>query len=395
MDRRILHVDMDEFFAAVEKLDRPELRGKPLLIGGDPKARGVVSTASYEARRFGCHSAMPMATAVRLCPQAIVLPVRGRRYRELSEAVFAIFERFTPLIEPLSIDEAFLDVTGSRRLLGPAEGIAATIKAAIRDELGLTASVGVAFNKFLAKLASDLDKPDGLVVVTAENVRAILDPLPIERLWGVGPASAKQFERLGIATFGQLRQADGAWLRSVLGDSAEHYQRLARGQDDRPVTPDSQAKSLGQEETFARDIGEVDTLRWVLLGQVEHVARRLRRHGLRARTVTLKLRDGTFVTRTRSATLEAPTDVTDELWRQAEGLLMAWARRERCALRLLGFTASGLSAGGGQMMLFEDPQRPRLRRLDAALDRIAQRFGEGAVRRGPGPRRPETPSPEP
>ena len=388
MPRRILHVDMDEFFAAVEKFDRPELRGKPLLIGGDAKSRGVVSTASYEARPFGCRSAMPMAKAVRLCPQAIVLPVRGERYRQASEEVFAILGRFSPLVEPLSIDEAFLDVTGCERLLGPADQIAADLKRAIREETGLTASVGVAPNKYLAKLASDLKKPDGLVVITEETVQEILDPLPVSRIWGVGPAGAKALEALNVRTILQLRALPEKLLRQKFGQWGEHIARLARGEDERPVVPDSQAKSIGQEETFPQDIGEMERLRSVLLEQVEEVARRLRRSGLKARTVTLKIRYGDFTTLTRSATLAAATDVTDQLWRSAEAILAIWASKDRRPLRLLGMTASGLQGQEGtQLSLFADAGQLKQQAIDKTLDKITERFGPGAVQRAAGRRR--------
>ena len=382
MRRRIIHVDMDEFFAAVEKLDRPELRGKCVLVGGDPARRGVVSTASYEARAFGCHSAMPMARAVRQCPQAVVLPPRGERYREVSEQVFDVLESFTPQMEPLSIDEAFLDVGGCERLFGPAEAMGRRIKDAVRDAVGLTASVGVAPNKFLAKLASDLDKPDGLTVIDESTVHRILDPLGIRKVWGIGPAAAKAFERINIRTIGELRLASPDLLRATVGDMGEHFQRLAAGLDDRPVTPDSQAKSIGQEVTFASDLGEMATLSGVLLGQVEQVARRLRRHGLKARTVTLKLRYGDFTTLTRSTTLGEATSVTAELWAAAAGLFETWRGRAGRPLRLLGVTASQLRGGGGeQLSLFADAGKDRQGRLDKAMDQIAERFGAGAVGR--------------
>ena len=382
MGRQILHVDMDEFFAAVEKLDNPALVGKCVLVGGDPAGRGVVSTASYEARAFGCGSAMPMVTALRLCPKAIVLPGRHERYREVSEQVFEIFGRFSPLVEPLSIDEAFLDVTGSLRLMGDGEQIARGIKGAIRREVGLTASVGVAPNKFLAKLASELDKPDGLTVITAENVLQVLDPLPIRKLWGVGPAAEKRLERLNIRTFGQFRRAAPATLTAGLGPGGQDLQRLARGEDDRPVVPDHQARSISQECTFARDVDDYDQLGDVLVEQVSQVARRLRRAQLKARTVTLKIRTGDFVTRTRSATLGEATNLTDELLAEARGLLVAWRTESPAALRLLGMGASQLLAAGGQLPLFGRQQRDKMERLDRTLDDIASRFGSQAVRRG-------------
>ncbi|MHC4949176.1 MAG: DNA polymerase IV, partial [Planctomycetota bacterium] len=250
--RAILHVDMDAFFAAVEQLDRPELRGRPLLVGGDGP-RGVVAAASYEARRFGCHSAQPTAVARRLCPGAVVVRPRGRRYREVSDAVFEILRRFTPVVEPLSIDEAFLDVTGSRRLHGPPARIAAAIRAAIRAEQGLTASVGVAPNKFLAKVASDLDKPDGLVVVPADDVEGFLRDLPVERLWGVGPATATRLRSLGVATFGDVRALPVQTLEARLGSWGRRLHALARGEDERPVEVTRGARSISHERTFPRD----------------------------------------------------------------------------------------------------------------------------------------------
>lgn len=382
MQRRIIHVDMDEFFAAVEKLDRPELRGRCLLIGGDPRGRGVVSTASYEARRFGCRSAMPMSTAIRLCPQAIVLPPRGQRYADVSSQVFDVLAQFTPLVEPLSIDEAFLDVTGCERLLGTAEQIARQIKDRIRSQVGLTASVGLAPNKFLAKLASDLQKPDGLVVIEPARIHDVLDPLPVTKIWGVGPAAAAEMEKIGVRTIGQLRQLSLQRLTRQFGSMGEHYHRLAGGLDDRDVTPDSQAKSIGQEETFPQDLEDLDELRRVLLGQVEQVARRLRRSQMVARSVHLKIRYGDFTTLSRSSTIEQPTDVTDELWSASRGLLDEWARTSYRPLRLLGMSASNLAPRAGrQLSLFEAPEHQRQQRLDQAIDRVTERFGRGAIGR--------------
>jgi len=381
MERSILHVDMDEFFAAVEKLDNPALRGRCVLVGGDARRRGVVSTASYEARAFGCRSAMPTATAVRLCPQAIVLPVRGRRYREMSDRVFEILERFTPAVEPLSIDEAFLDVTGCRRLFGDGERIARTVKDTLRGELGLIASVGVAPNKYLAKLASDLRKPDGLVVIRPDEIRATLDPLPVGRIWGIGPAAVQRLERRNVHTIGELRRLPAEEMTAAFGSTGEHFHRLAEGRDDRPVTPDSRARSISQECTFAEDLADAGALGDVLLGQVEQVARRLRRHGLKARTVTLKLRTGDFTTFTRSATRTDPTNRTDDLLAEANALLGAWLARRRAPLRLLGFGVSQLGRGG-QLGLFDQPEREKRTRLDEALDAITERFGRDAVHRG-------------
>ena len=261
----IIHADMDAFYASVEERDQPELVGKPVIVGGSPEQRGVVSAASYVARRYGVHSAMPAVTAHRLCPHGIFLPPRISYYAEISSQIRDIFERFTPLVEPLSLDEAFLDVTGSERLFGPAPEIGRKIKQAIREELRLVASVGVAPNKFLAKIASDLKKPDALVVVEPEQVQEFLAPLPVERLWGVGKKGSKVFERLGIRTIGQLRQWPLESLQTHFGSSGEYLWQLAHGIDDRPVVPEREAKSISHETTFAQDIAELEVLRaWLV-----------------------------------------------------------------------------------------------------------------------------------
>jgi len=373
---------MDEFYVAVERVDNPSLRGKCVLVGGDPKGRGVVSSASYESREYGCHSAMPMATAVRLCPEAIILPVRMERYAEASRRVFEIFERFTPAIEPLSIDEAFLDVTGCERLHGPPQKIAYKIQRTIHDELGLSASIGIAPNKFLAKLASDLQKPAGMVSITEQTIHTILDPLPVSRLWGVGRAALAKLKRMNVETIGQLRRTDGDLLRQQFGQAGEHFLELANGIDERPVVSDGRAKSISAEQTFPQDIDEVEELRRVLLGQVELVARRLRRHDLRARTVTLKLRSGDFETMTRSKTLGEPVSTTEVIWKTADALLGEWVEQELEPLRLIGVGCSQLvGIGGRQMGLFEAGDEKQ-RRVDKAVDKIVDRYGKGAVGRG-------------
>ena len=384
----ILHVDMDAFFASVEQLDFPELRGRPVIVGGPAEGRGVVSAASYEAREFGVHSAMPTAQAQRLCPHGVCRPGRMERYAEVSGVIHEIFERYTPLVEPLSLDEAFLDVTGSRRLFGPAAEIGRRIKADIKRETGLTGSVGVATNKFLAKLGSDLEKPDGFVVLEPERVLEVLDPLPISRLWGVGKVTHKQLTGMGLYTFRDVRERSAKWLEERLGDLGTHIGRLARGLDDRPVVPDHEAKSLGAERTFARDVSDVQAQREILLHLADHVARRLRRHDLQTRCVTVKLRYGDFRTVTRSATLRSPTGTTEQIRAAAGDLHDRWARKQAGALRLLGVACSQLSAAGsGQLMLFEDPGEAKQRRLDEALDTIQDKFGDGALSRG-GFRRP-------
>lgn len=380
--RVILHVDMDAFFAAVEQRDNPALRGKPVIVGGSPTGRGVVLTASYEARVFGCRSAMPMAQALRLCPQALIVKPNGAAYREASAKVRAVFEQFTPLVQPISIDEAFLDVTGSQRLFGDGPTIARQIKDEIFAATTLTASVGVAPNKFLAKLASDLQKPDGLVIVPPDDVQGFLDPLPVGRLWGAGPRTLAKFERLGLRTIGDVRKVGEPELRRAFGDMGAHFYRLATGGDDRPVTPDRAAKSISHERTFASDIRDLDWLRGELQEHVEQVAARLRRHERLARTVVLKIRDPEFRTITRSSTLDRATDRTDLLWNAAAALYDAWLQRGGHPVRLLGVGVSQLTEPKNQQLsLFDQPQDDRRRRLDAAVDQIRTRFGKDAVKR--------------
>jgi DNA polymerase-4 len=379
----ILHVDMDAFYASVEERERPELVGKPVIVGGSPDKRGVVSAANYVARRYGVHSAMPAATARRLCPHGVYLPPRIGYYAEVSRQIRDIFERFTPLVEPLSLDEAFLDVTGSEGLFGPAVEIARKIKEAIRQELRLVASVGVAPNKFLAKIASDLKKPDALVVVAPDKVQEFLDPLPVERLWGVGRQSSKVFERLGIRTVGQLRQWPLDLLQAHFGASGEHLWNLAHGRDDRAVVPEREAKSISHETTFEHDVADLEVLRAWLVDLTEQVGCRLRRHGLRGRTVQLKIRFADFSTITRCTTLAEPTDITQELWQAADELLSERLPIGHLPVRLLGMGISGLDGTGlVQRMLFAGEQRKKQSQIDAVADEIKERFGAGALRRG-------------
>jgi DNA polymerase-4 len=383
--RNILHVDMDAFFAAIEQRDRPELRGKPLLVGGAGR-RGVVATASYEARVFGCHSAQPTSVARRLCPEAVVVPPDGARYHRVSEKLFELFHDMTPLVEPLSVDEAFLDMTGSERLLGSPVECAREIQRRIREDLQLTASVGVAQNKFLAKLASDLDKPAGVTVIGPEDVDRVLPPLPIERLWGVGRVTAQRMLDRGIRTIGDLREWSGSDLENAFGRSAAHFHGLARGLDTRRVVPDSRARSLSQERTFPVDIEEPTHVREVLRGQVEQVARRLRRGGLRGRTVAIKVRFGAFETITRSETFKTPTDVTAQLMEAVLRLFDRWCRQGFRPVRLIGMGVSQLEAPADeQLTLFPPPTEKRDRRLDQAVDAIQDRFGGSAIQRGVNP----------
>jgi DNA polymerase-4 len=382
-DRAIIHVDMDAFYASVECLDDPGLSGLPVIVGG-LGPRGVVSTANYAARVYGVHSAMPMSQARRLCPQAHFIRPRMDRYREISASIFAIFEEFTPLVEGLSLDEAFLDVTGSIRLFGNQRQIGAQIKERIRKQTGLTASVGMSHNKFLAKLASDAEKPDGLVFVARDGVLAFLDPMPIQRLWGIGKQTAPRLKARGILTIGQLRRSDISVLRPVLGNRAEHFQRLARGEDQREVEPLRPDKSISHEVTFDTNILDRADLLAELLRQSENVAARLRRQELMARTVVVKIRDGSFHTVTRSRSMHACSNSTRTLYRMARALFESWrAKHLTTPVRLLGMGVSGLetlnrdeNARGDQLDSRSD------RNLDKVFDRINQRYGDAKIVHG-------------
>jgi DNA polymerase-4 len=381
--KTILHVDMDAFYASVEVRDNPSLQGKPVLVGGSPEQRGVVAACSYAARTFGIHSAMPMSRALRLCPEAIVLPVRMSRYVEISRQIHRIFHNYTPEVEPISIDEAFLDVTGCVHLFGDAETIGRRIKADIKEETGLTASVGIAPNKFLAKLASDLEKPDGFVVVTEDNKQRILDPLPVSRIWGIGQVTQKGLQKQGIYTIQQLRTAPAYKLAMVFKNQVDEILKLARGIDSRKVEPETEAKSLSAEETFPTDIAEKDILLTILQQQVEEVAQRLRAEKLQCRTITLKFRYGDFKTVTRRATMDHPTNVTRTLFQAACDVFNLWHRKSGGALRLLGFGTSGLSGdGSGQALLFSDPEEKKQKKVDSAFDKIREKYGDGSLKRG-------------
>ena len=377
----ILHVDMDAFYASVEERDEPSLVGKPLIVGGTPDGRGVVAAANYAVRKFGVHSAMPTSTALRLCPAAVVLPPRMEHYAAISEQIREIFARYSPLVEPLSLDEAFLDVTGCEAHFG--DPIARQIKQAIAEELHLVASVGVAPNKFLAKIASDLNKPDALVVVDPERVQEFLDPLPVSRLWGVGRVTDEALQTIGIRTIRQLRMLDQVSLRQRFGSQGEHLWRLAHGIDQRAVVPDRSAKSISHETTFATDIDEAEMLESWLWDLTEHVGRRLRKAGLNGRTVNLKLRFADFRTITRSQTLAQPTNSTDEIGRTVAELLRAAIPRGGKSIRLLGIGVSGLAAQGEvQLELFAEEEAGRQSRLDSVADAIQKQFGSQALGRG-------------
>jgi len=370
--RTILHVDLDAFFAAVEQRDRPELRGKPVIVGGGGRNdRGVVSTASYEARTFGVHSAMSLREAGRLCPHGIFVPVDGAKYQAASRAVMAVLRRFTPLVEPISIDEAFLDVSGSRILFGSGEQIGRRIKDDVTAAVGLTISVGVAGTKLVAKIASDLEKPDGLVVVPPGTEAAFLAPLVIDRLWGVGEKSAAALREYGVRTIGDLAGLPDDLLVRRFGKHGALLAQRARGVDDDPVGDRDSAKSIGHEHTFDVDTSDREQIERTLLAMSEGVAGRLRDSGVRASTITVKIRDTTFRTITRQRTL------TDPIFRTALELARPEVRGLR--IRLLGVTASGL--GGREQMALFPADDPRRRKVTEAADSVRHRFGDRAITR--------------
>lgn len=376
---RILHLDMDAFFASVELLDRPELRGKPVIVG-HRGARSVVTAATYEARKYGVNSAMPMAVALRRCPQAIVLEPHYERYQAASREVMRILRDVTPLVEPLSIDEAFLDVSGATALFGPPFAIGTALRARIREETGLVASVGAAATKFVAKLASGRAKPDGLLVVPEAETLGFLHPQPITALWGVGAASAQRLERLGLRTIGDVADAPLDALARALGPAAAgHLHALAHGRDPRAVSPERAEKTIGHEVTFERDIADTVVIDRELLRLAERVAERLRAGGWVARTLAIKLRFGDFETITRSQTLPEPTDVTQRIATEARALYAASPVVGR-GLRLIGVRASALLPTGTVARGLWDDDEP-WREAEGAIDALAERFGRGAVQR--------------
>ena len=381
--RSIIHVDMDAFYASVESLDDPLLKGQPIIVGG-LGPRGVVATASYEARVHGVHSALPMSRARRLCPKAHFIRPRMARYREKSVEVFSIFREFTPLVEGLSLDEAFLDVTGSLKLFGTQAEIGALIKQRIQKETGLTASVGLAHNKFLAKLASDVQKPDGLVFVDPGTVNAFLDPMPISRLWGIGKRTAPKLKALGILTIGQLRKSDISIIRPALGNKSGHFLRLARGEDDRPVMTGQPDKSISHEVTFDADLTDRTKLLAVLQQQAESVSRRLRAQGLMASTVVVKIRDSGFNTVTRSRSLRACSNSTQTLYRMARALFEKWRESHRATpIRLLGMGVSGLEDVDSSDHDAGDHLDSRgEQEIDRVFDSINQRYGDAKIVHG-------------
>ncbi|HSL91540.1 MAG TPA: DNA polymerase IV [Candidatus Limnocylindrales bacterium] len=401
--REIIHLDMDAFYASVEVLDNPVLLGKPVIVGGSER-RGVVCAASYEARKFGVHSAQPTAAAKRLCPHGIFLPVRMERYQEVSDRIFGIFHRYTPLVEALSIDEAFLDVTASARLFGTPAEIAKKIKAAVRNETGLTVSAGVAASKFVAKIASDLRKPDGLTVVPRGKEREFLSPLPVGKLWGVGKVTQGALHRMGVETIGDLSRIAVEVLARKFGKHGVLLHELSLGIDGREVVPEQEAKSIGREDTYPEDLVGMEGIRKEFLSLATRVAERMRGHGVKGRTAALKVKYNDFTLITRAVTLDRATDDGGEIYRYAVALLPKTEAGKR-PVRLLGISLSNLSGGeeespsgkAEQLPLFGKPSggreigiaresfplpgsREKQEKLHHAMDRIRQKYGKKGIR---------------
>lgn len=380
----IIHLDMDAFFASVEVRERPELAGQPVVVGGPSKTRGVVAAANYEARRFGIHSAMPMVQASRLCPELRILPVNMPLYASVSSQIHEIFSRYTPDIEPLSLDEAFLDVSGSIKLFGSAEEIARRIKDDIKRELRLVASAGVAPNKFVAKIASDINKPDGFVVVEAKDMQDFLDPLPVKRIWGVGKKTEQQLHNYGITTIKDLRSQSQRWIVDRFGKHGDHLYRLANGLDKREVISDVKAKSISSENTFIEDITDNEVLTAFLSQLCEQVAARLREKDRKGKTVSVKVRFHDFTTIIRSKSLPEATHQTEKIWQAAKSLFSVAIQQSpvtQPAVRLLGVGVSGFTTDDRiQGDLFSTDEK--YSELDEVTDEINRRFGKLKIHRG-------------
>ena len=377
----ILHCDLDAFFASVEQLDNPELRGKPVVVGGSRHSRGVVSTCSYEARKFGIHSAMPVSQAYRLCPQAIFLPVNMPRYQEISRQVFTILSRFSPLMEIISIDEAFLDISGCFRLYGSPENIGGLIKEQVHSELGLIISVGISYNKFLAKLATDLDKPDGLLIITEDEAADLLKPLPVSKIWGVGQKTEQSLNRLGIKTIGDIQALPPGWLEARFGSAGRLFWELAHGIDHRPVETGQERKSISREETFPEDINDISYLEKLTAHFAAELCAKLRREELETASITIKLRYSDFKTITRSKTIE-PCNSDLVVTQVAEELLHNAYNGKR-PLRLFGLSLGHLSSRADleQGNLFESATNSAHNEIDLLMDEIRGRFGPDAINR--------------
>lgn len=382
----ILHIDMDAFYASVEERDYPELRGKPVIVGGNPGGRGVVAAANYKVREFGVHSAMPTSKAIKLCPEAIFLPPRMKVYAEASEQIHQIFKKYTPLVEALSLDEAFLDCRGSEKLFGDSETIGRRIKTEIMEKVRLCASVGIGPNKFVAKVASDLDKPDGFLVVKSNEAQDFLDPLPVRRIWGIGKTGDLALAKKGIRSIYQLRQKPRSLFKSLFGLWGEQVWEFAHGRDEREVVPDHEVKSISNETTFEKDFQDLGVLRSHMVALTEQVAWRLRRHNLRARTVEIKIRFSDFKTVTRSRTLGKTSHTTQDFLEVALDLLRTNLAKKHRPVRLLGMGVSHLVPAGTfvQGELFVDESSEKQKDIDAAMDLIRAKYGKSALKRGGG-----------
>ncbi len=382
--RVIVHVDMDAFFAAVEQRDNPGLRGKPVVVGADPqggKGRGVVSTCSYEARKFGVHSAQPISEAYRRCPQAVFLPPDFKKYSQVSAQIHKIFYDFTPDVEPISIDEAFLDITGSFHFYKTPLETCRQLKKRIKEEVRLTASVGIAPVKFVAKIASDFSKPDGLLEITAEKLLNFLHPLPIEKLWGVGPKTKEALNRFGIKTVGDLARYPAESLIENFGEHGRHLLALAHGIDNREVVDSDEIKSVSHEHTFDKDTNNKEEISRVLLELTEKVSRRLRKDDLKGKTVTLKVRLKGFKTYTRAVTLKQRTNLVDDIYKEVKALLDGFFKPGHF-IRLVGVRVSHFEDAYVQDSLFEDSQTQKKEKVHQAIDSIKNKFGEEAIHRG-------------
>jgi len=382
LEKIILHLDMDAFFAAIEQLDNPQFRGKPVVVGADPKGgkgRGVVSTCSYEARQFGIHSAMPISHAYKRCPHAIYVFPRGKRYSEMSKKIMKILQRFSPDVEPISIDEAFLDISSTWKLFGSAENLGKSIKKTIYDETQLIASVGIAPSKFVAKIASDLEKPDGLVIVDKNHVVEFLAPLEISRLWGVGKKTLPQLQNLGIHTIGDLARYSQKKLIDQFGKAGLHFWRLANGIDSREVEQRAAAKSISKEVTFDVDKNNQDELYETLLYLCNELAREMRKKNYRGRTITLKVRLEDFSTFSRSKSFSQAINASNLIQDQVAAMFSSFDRKGK-KVRLLGVGLSHLQIGGGQINLFEGSDKQD-NKIDKVIDQVREKFGEKAITR--------------
>jgi DNA polymerase-4 len=376
--RKIIHVDLDAFFASVEQMDNPQLKSRPVIVGGSIKRRGVVSTASYEARKFGVHSAQPIAQARKLCPQGVFLKVRMDRYREISRRILKILSSYTPKLEPMSIDEAFLDITGCENLFGKAEDIAREIKTRIKKEVGLSCSMGVAPNKFLAKMASDMKKPDGLVVIREDEKESFLANLPVGKIWGVGKVAERKLQQMGIYTIGELREPSFSRLEHTFGKLGGRLYTLCRGIDDSPVITNKEIKSISGETTFPHDISERKILEKTLYQLSANVAKRLGNEDLWARSIQLKVRFSDFTTITRSHTYEEATNLAEPIWQRAKELLDKRVNLSSRKVRLIGVAAFNL-AGQKQTELFT---QHKVEKLGRVVVKIERKFGARGIRKG-------------